>query len=87
MCQDGFRLRRTAPGSIIGLTSTPGTSPAEFYLDPEPGDGKYQITWLGMVQLPSLETDRVLEVIDAVLESGMLIDAFEPPDEDGDCPP
>jgi hypothetical protein len=56
---------------------------AGFYLVPDLRDG-YEIASQGMVNVPNLDTDRVLAVIDDILKRGMLIDAFEPPDEDDD---
>lgn len=57
---------------------------ASFYLDPDLQEG-YEIAMQGMVNVPNLDTDRVLSAIDDVLRRGMLIDAFEPPDEEGNC--
>lgn len=57
---------------------------ASFYHDPDLR-GDYEIALTGMVNVPSLDTDRLLAVIDDILNRGLLIDAFEPPDEDGNC--
>jgi hypothetical protein len=57
---------------------------ATFYLDPDVQDA-YEIALQGMVNVPSLATEQMLTVIDDILNRGMLIDAFEPANEDDNC--
>jgi hypothetical protein len=57
---------------------------ASFYLVPDL-QGAYEIATQGMVNVPNLNTDRVLAVIDDILKWGMLHDAFELPDEEENC--
>jgi hypothetical protein len=57
---------------------------ATFYLDPDV-QSDYEIAAQGLVNVPSLDPDQLLTAIDDILNRGMLIDAFEPPDEDDNC--